>query len=244
VRPAYHEMMGLLGVGDLHPGGRRATAFLLDELGKARPRTVLEVGAGAGRTTERMLRLGWRVTPIEPSTVLAHALHARLQIPTHTGPFETFDDALGPFDAAIGEGVFYRLDPETTASKLRRLIRPGGLLAFMDMTWTETAKADVAAFVYDQTLEVFGIPMAPRDVTTARRWAAALRAAGFAELAARTIDPSEFDDDPRERRARVALGLLRHPAMIPLFLQYRSYRRIRWAPPGWLESRMAVWTRG
>jgi hypothetical protein len=31
---------------------------------------------------------------------------------------------------------------------------------------------------------------------------------------------------------------------LPLFLEYRAYRRIRWAPSGWVESWMAVYRRG
>jgi protein-L-isoaspartate O-methyltransferase len=94
-RVAYHEMMGILGVGDLHPGGHVATDFLLGELDKGTPRMVLEIGAGAGQTTARMMKRGWSVMPIEPSAVLCESLKARLGIPAHVGTFETFDEAGG-----------------------------------------------------------------------------------------------------------------------------------------------------
>jgi len=190
-----------------------------------------------------MLKRGWRVTPIEPSKVLVRALSTRLGIEAYEGTFETFDEASGPFDAAIGEGAFYRLDPGPTVAKLHRLLRPGGLLAIVDMTWTAAARPDTVAFIHDQTKELFGIPMAPREVVTATTWAAALRGGGFEEVVTRTIPPEEFDAEPGATRARVALGLLRRPDMLPRFLEYRAYRRIRWAPPGWVESWMAVWKR-
>jgi SAM-dependent methyltransferase len=236
--------MGMLGVGDLHPGGRLATEFLLAELEKANPRSVLEVGAGAGHTTSRMRRRGWRVTAIEPSAVLGERLKSRSGVDVHLGSFEHFENAGETFDAVLGEGVFYGLDPTKTARKLHHMLRPDGLLAFVDMMWTEKAKADVVAFIHERTKEAFGIPMAPKEVVTASEWEAALRREGFTEVATRRIEQAMFDPASKLRRWRLALGLLTHPRMFPLFLTYRTYRRIRWAPPGWLESWMTVWRRG
>jgi SAM-dependent methyltransferase len=237
-------MMGMLGVGDLHPGGSSATEFLLTELQKANPRSVLEVGAGAGHTTARMQKRGWRVTVIEPSPLLGMKLRQRADVPVHQGSFEHFESGDEAFDAVLGEGVFYGLDPKRTAGKLRRILRPGGLLAFVDMMWTAEAKADVCAFIHDRTKEAFGIAMAPGKVVTSSEWEGALRDQGFSEVATRRIEPALFDPENKSRRLRLALGLLAHPRLLPLFLTYRSYRRIRWAPPGWLESWMTVWRRG
>jgi SAM-dependent methyltransferase len=240
-RAAYHEMMAIFGVGDLHPGGIAATEFLLGELEKAKPSTILEVGAGAGFTTARMIKRGWRVTPIEPSTVMCQRLEARCGIAVHRGTFESFDDGGNRYDAVIGEGVFYGLEPQGSVTKIRRLLRPGGLLAFSDMVWTGAAKADVVTFIHDLTKQAFGIPMAPSDVVAWSNWRSALFAAGFREVVTKSIEPAAFDPEQRVRQARVALGLVRHPGLLPLYLTYRSYRRINWAPPGWLESWMSVW---
>jgi SAM-dependent methyltransferase len=243
-RPAYHEMMAILGVGDLHPGGKPATEFLLSELAKTNPRTVLEIGAGAGWTTARMIKRGWRVTPIEPSAVLCDRLEARCRVPAHRGSFESFAEEGAPYDAVIGEGVIYGLDPSNTVAKIGRLLRPGGVLAFTDMVWTESAQSDIAGFIHDQTKRAFGIPMAPRNVVAWSDWNSSLRDAGFSELVTRKVDPAAFDPDRRARRARVALGLLSHPGLLPLYLTYRSYLGINWAPPGWLQAWIAVWKFG
>ena len=90
-RLAFHEVMGVLGIGDLHPGGLVATDFLLDELARNRPRVVLEIGAGIGRTTERMIGRGWEVVPIEPNAILRRALEAKLPIHVHPNSLETFE---------------------------------------------------------------------------------------------------------------------------------------------------------
>jgi SAM-dependent methyltransferase len=240
---AYHEMMGVLGIGDLHPAGHYATEFLLSQIDKVHPRTVLEVGSGAGRTTARMVARGWTVTPIEPSKILVRLLEKNVGIRAHEGTFESFDATRGPFDAVIGEGAFYRLDPAPTIAKLHRLLRPGGLLAIVDMTWTHAARPDTVAFIHDQTKELFGIPMAPREVVTASTWANALRDGGFDEVATKTIPPGEFEADPAATRTRLALGLLKRPDLLPRYLEYRAYRRVRWSPKGWVESWMGVWKR-
>src|SRR5262249_41425610 len=153
----------------------------LAELQKANPHSVLEVGAGAGHTTARMQRLGWRVTVIEPSPLLGEKLRMRADVAVHQGSFEHFENRGETFDAVLGEGVFYGLDPRGTAGKLRRILRPGGLLAFVDMMWTKGAKADVCAFIHERTKEAFGIAMAPRKVVTSSEWEDALRDEGFSE---------------------------------------------------------------
>jgi SAM-dependent methyltransferase len=236
-------MMTILGVGDLHPGGLPATEFLLKELGKLNPCTVLEVGAGSGLTTARMMKRGWQVTPVEPNAVLCGKLKARCHIPAYQGSFESFDERGRVYDAIIGEGVFYRLDLESSAAKLHRLLRPGGLLAVLDMLWTQEANAEVASFGHDQTSAVFGIPMVPRETVTWSRWRAVLRDMGFAEVVTRRLDPVTLDAERHIRRARLLRGLLMHPGLFPLFLRYRVHRRVPWAPPGWLESSMTVWKR-
>jgi hypothetical protein len=37
--------------------------------------------------------------------------------------------------------------------------------------------------------------------------------------------------------------LLAHPGLLPLYLKYRLYQQVSWAPAGWLESWATVWTR-
>jgi SAM-dependent methyltransferase len=236
-------MMGRLGVGDLHPGGGPVTNLFLEQLRAHGARRVLEVGAGIGASTERLLAAGFEVAPLEPNPVLRAGLEKRLGVRAHATTFEAFDDRDGAYDAVLAEGVFYALGLESSVAKLHRLLRPGGLFAAADLLWTDTAKPDAVAFIHDQTREVFGIPMAPREIVTSSDWAHALRAARFSEVFSRKIDPAHFHPDGKARRLRLVLGLLAHPDLIPLFLTYRLYGKISWAPPGWLESWATVWTR-
>jgi SAM-dependent methyltransferase len=145
---AQHEASALLGIGDLHPGRSAATEFLLRAIDEAAPRRVLEVGAGIGFTTRRLLERGWQVTAIEPNPVLRRELEKRLPIRAYPHGFETFEDA-EPYDALIAESVFYRLELEQTFARAHRLLRRDGRLALVDMVWTDAADPATAAAVAD-----------------------------------------------------------------------------------------------
>jgi len=239
--PAYHEMMAIFGVGDLHPGGEQSTDLLIAELEKAKPASILEVGAGAGYTTARMVKRGWRVTSVEPSAILCEFIRARHPAAVFEGSFDNFDSGSAKYDAIVGEGVFYGLDPARTVEKIHGLLRPGGLLASSDMVWTDRANADIVSYVHQRTKELFGVPMASKDSLAASTWRASLLSAGFKQVLARDIEQAAFDPDRRIRRVRSLAGLLRRPHLIPLYLNYRSYQRINWVPADWLRSEVSVW---
>jgi len=241
-RLAFHEALGVLNVGDLHPGGSFATEFLLDEIAKIYPRVVLEVGAGIGCTTARMIERGWKVVPIEPSDVLRRKLQRRVGIEASADPFEVFESDAAPFDAVIGESSFYGMDAATAVQKVRRLLRPGGLFASLDMVWTAKAEAKTAARIHDETKRVFGIPVAARHIVTWTDWQATLRAAGFEEVEARRLPAGSLRSDGKTRRTILA-SAARHPLAFLQHLNHRLQARTPRVPPGWTETWMAVWRR-
>jgi SAM-dependent methyltransferase len=238
-RLALHEAQALLGVGDLHPGCAAATEFLLGELDKITPRRVLEVGTGIGRTTERMLARGWQVTAIEPNAVMRRVLERRLAIRAWPGGFETFSDP-GSYDALIAESVFYRFDLAQAFAHAYRLIRPGGMLALVDMIWTDAAQPEAVPAIAAETGRAFGIPATSAEPLTWQGWEQRLLAAGFAEVAARRIGPGTPEPG---RRRRILLNGLRHPVALAHYLSYRKVTRRSMVPDDWLESWMSVWRR-
>lgn len=236
---AYHESLALLGVGDLHPGGRAATEFLLRELDQAAPRRVLEIGAGMGRTTERLLQRGWQVTALEPNPVMRGVLEKRLGIRAVPDVFENFASE-EPFDALIAESVFYRFDLDQAFARAHRLLRPGGKLALNDMVWTDRAPPDVAKTVAAQTKSVYGIPGASATALTWENWRQLLRSAGFVEETCQRIGSTPPEPG---RRRRLLLNGLRHPIAFGKFLSYRRAMRQPALPADWLESWLSVWRR-
>jgi SAM-dependent methyltransferase len=237
---ALHEAMALLGIGDLHPGGSATTEFLLRELDRAAPRRVLEIGAGIGVTTQRLLERGWRVTAVEPNPVLRGVLEKRSAARVYAGTFETFDDA-EPYDAVIAESVLYRLNLEQAFGQVRRLLRPGGLLALVDMVWTEAASPEATAALVARSERAFGIPIASADRLTWAGWRHALAAAGFTEVAAQPVGPT--GGRSLRRWGMILRNGVRHPPALARYIRSRALARVPWAPPGWLESWRSVWRR-
>jgi SAM-dependent methyltransferase len=238
-RLALHEVLGLLGVGDIHPGGPAATDFLLRELDRAAPRRVLEVGAGIGLTTQRLLQRGWRVTAIEPNPVLRRVLEKRLACRAYPDTFESFDDA-ELYDAVIAESVFYRLNIEQAFARAYRLLRPGGQLALVDRVWTDAARPDVVASLAGKAERIYGIPAMSVEPLTWTDWRRTLAAAGFAEVAAERVP--EHPRGPRQRRT-ILLNGARHPLALVRYLSYRRATHAATALSGWVESWMSVWRR-
>jgi SAM-dependent methyltransferase len=244
-RLAYHEALGVLGLGDLHPGGAGATDALLSELDRHRPRRMLEVGAGIGGTTARMLDRGWQVVSIEPNDVLRRSLGQRIGAATFAGSFDTFDDAPGSYDGVIGESVFYGMDLPAAFRKVGRLLRPGGCLALVDTVWTAAAcsrPGDVAA-IHDETKRIFGIPMASREALTWLDWKRILTAAGFTPLVEQRLGPPSARSTIRRPRTVILRGAAKHPWAFLQALGHRwRFRRVK-VPPGWTETWLSVWQR-
>ena len=241
-RLAFHEVMAVLGVGDLHPGGSGATAFLLEQVAKERPRIVLEIGAGIGLTSARMVGRGWHVVPIEPNPILRRCLEARLSVQVRPDDLETFAGDEGPFDAVIGESVFYGMGLAAAFKKVHRMLRPGGLLALVEMVWTERAEPQVATRVHDETRDTFGIPMASRERLTWSNWKALLNEAGFVQVIERRLEKRAGRRARSDRSITVAAAL-RHPLAFAQHLKYGYLSRSSPVPPAWLETWMAVWRR-
>jgi SAM-dependent methyltransferase len=94
---------------------------------------VLEIGAGSGQATKRLIEGGAQVVALEPSEALAEQLSAQLM----TGQglevvVSTFEDAtLAPssFDLVTAATAFHWLDAEQALPKIATILRPGGWLA-------------------------------------------------------------------------------------------------------------------
>jgi SAM-dependent methyltransferase len=245
---AHHEVMGLLGIGDLHPGGAAATRLLLTELEREAPRRILELGAGIGLTTGQMLERGWQVTSVEPSPVLRKILSERLPAPRVVASLDEIDGAdvsagaRDRFDAVIGEGVLYSLDLPSVLRRLRRLLRPGGRLAFADIVLAEDADPALVASVHARTQAIFGFPMVPRELLTRKNWETLLHDAGFDPVFSQPVPLVDRAANDRKTWTAKALAAVRHPRLLPALLKFRLYGRRAWMPPGSLEGWAAVWS--
>ena len=128
-------------------GQRRARrrAELIIEAADLRPgRTALEIGCGTGMFTERFAATGARIIAVDVSPDLLAKAAAR-QLPAdrvrfEQARFETLDGshvavqawAERGFDAIIGSSVLHHLDIPAAIATCKRLLAPGGRIAFAE----------------------------------------------------------------------------------------------------------------
>ncbi len=117
-------------VGRYSPG--LATAFA-DVAGIVSGQRALDVGCGPGAlTTELVTRLGAdRVCAVDPSAPFLEACRGRnpgVEVREARAEALPFED--GTFDAALAQLVLHFVgDPAAAAAEMRRVVRPGGVVA-------------------------------------------------------------------------------------------------------------------
>ena len=95
--------------------------------------TVLDVGAGTGAGTRRLVELVGpdRVAAVDPSAPFVAALRDRLPgVDVRHGSAESLPFGDGSFDAVLAQLVVnFMSDPATGVAEMRRVTRPGGAVA-------------------------------------------------------------------------------------------------------------------
>ena len=115
---------------------------------------VLDIGAGTGLATGRLLAAGAHVLAVEPGANLAAILtatHACDRLDVTIADFETAD-LPGGFDLAVAAMSLHWLDPVTAIEKVAGLVRPGGWLAAW---WTEFGDTNRPTPFRDQLDDVY-----------------------------------------------------------------------------------------
>lgn len=127
-------------------------ASIRDRAGHRLAGRVLEVGAGTGRATLPLLRLGAAIDVVEPSADMLGVLSGRLdaeglgdRVDLRRATFEDVDPR-ARYDLVIAAQSFHWTDPATRWSRLGSLIRPDGLaFLFWDGWSLNPAVHDIAA---------------------------------------------------------------------------------------------------
>jgi len=98
-----------------------------------KPGGALDVGAGAGRDTKHLLRLGWRVTAIDASPSAAEALRSlplQHNLRVVVSAAEDFaPDTYDLVNAQFSLPFIARQHFDETVRRLRDSVRPGGVMA-------------------------------------------------------------------------------------------------------------------
>jgi SAM-dependent methyltransferase len=96
---------------------------------------VVELGAGTGRLTEELVRLGHEVLATDPLDAMLAHLHRRLpDVPTARASAERIPLADRTVDVAASAQAFHWFDLDRALPEIARVLRPGGVLA---LVWNE-----------------------------------------------------------------------------------------------------------
>lgn len=112
----------------------RVFELLVERCGLADGCRTLEVGAGSGKATRRLVELGARpLVAVEPDRGFEPALEALARasggaVVPHCEAFESVALDEGAFDLAVSATAFHWLDPQRAPQKLGACLRPGGWL--------------------------------------------------------------------------------------------------------------------
>ncbi len=123
-----------------------AVAWLVDALGIAPGRTVVDVGAGTGKFTSLMAATGASIVAVEPLETMRAALREELQAVTILdGTAEAMPLAVGSVDAITVAQAFHWFDLPRALPEFARVLRPAGRLGVI---WNdlETSVEWVAEF--------------------------------------------------------------------------------------------------
>jgi len=137
------QVMYECGLETLHPGGLEKTDEMARACGVGPATRVLDLGGGRGTTACHLARThGCAVVGIDVSQEMVEAAQRRVraeglerlvtfrQADAHALPFEDRS-----FDVVLVECVTTLLDKERALRELRRVLKPGGALGDLEMTW-------------------------------------------------------------------------------------------------------------
>lgn len=118
-------------------------SWLENEAGLARGAHVVDVGAGTGISAELFLRLGYRVTAVEPNAAMRAEALRRLGdtegFRAVDGTGESTGLTEGCADMVLCAQAFHWLQAEAAAREFQRVARPGGLITVL---WNERRKGE------------------------------------------------------------------------------------------------------
>ncbi len=116
--------------------------------------SALDLGAGTGALTRRLVERATRVVAIEPDPRMLAVLAARSpEVAAVRGRAEELPIAGSVLDAVVVSSAWHWMDPDSTLSEIARVLRPGGVVG---VVWNGP----------DRTVDWVGVLLDDRDAAT------------------------------------------------------------------------------
>jgi SAM-dependent methyltransferase len=107
-----------------------AVGWALEPVGDRGPLRVADIGAGTGKLTAMLARLGAEVTAVEPDPqMLAELRRAMPDVRSVPGNAEALPLADGSVDAVLAGQAMHWFDMDLALPEIARVLAPGGVLA-------------------------------------------------------------------------------------------------------------------
>jgi len=96
----------------------------------ARPKHILDLGAGTGKLTRTLLELGHSVVAADPSADMLDELRGQLPtVETRVGPAEQIPGTDDEFDVITVAQAWHWFDPKAATAECARVLKSNGLLS-------------------------------------------------------------------------------------------------------------------
>ncbi len=173
-------------------------AALFDALPPVEGRRVLELGAGTGLATLRLLERGAQVVSTDAGPAMLGRLHAELPgVPVAIARAEALPFADDTVDAVCGAQMWHWVDVPAAVAEVARVLRPGGWLA----VWWNDVDAAGQRWYEEQQARLEADGAGYRRSYRARAYADELEATGaFADVTTWTGTWSRELDGPTYER--------------------------------------------
>jgi ubiquinone/menaquinone biosynthesis C-methylase UbiE len=97
---------------------------------------VLDLAAGTGKWTERLVRHGCEVYAAEPSKAMREKFSERMpSVPVTDALAEALPWGESTFDSVFAATAFHWFDAEAAAREIHRVLKPGGSLGLLWTAW-------------------------------------------------------------------------------------------------------------
>ena len=107
-----------------------AVRWALEPVWSRRPLRVIDIGAGTGKLTATLVRLGADVTAVEPDQDMLAELHRELpSVRSVPGSAEQIPAPDGSADAVLAGQAMHWFDMDRAMPEIARVLTPGGVLA-------------------------------------------------------------------------------------------------------------------
>ena len=116
---------------ELRPGyAPEAIEWIAERGGIVPGSLVVDLAAGTGQLSRRLIGLGVEVIAVEPASNMRAMLRERLpEVQAVDGTAESIPLGDASVDAVVVGNAFHHFDRETAFAEIRRVLRPGGTLA-------------------------------------------------------------------------------------------------------------------